>query len=110
MRDKQALFKAQNKAQSEKLDLYGHKPDWKDSDLSELISSLLGEVEELKQEFTQNGSYENMRKEAADVANYCGMIIQKLDNILSPMCDTCVYMDAPEVCIECNDYDEWSQK
>lgn len=81
MRDYDKLFESGNRAQLEKLELHNRKDCWKKLTLRELMFLLLDEAVELHDEYynIDKLSFDNIRKEAADVANYAHMIIQKCD-------------------------------
>jgi hypothetical protein len=81
MRDYEKLFESGNGAQREKLEVHKLKGCWKKLTLRELMLLLFEEVIELHDEYydIEKISFENIRNEAADVANYAHMIIQKCD-------------------------------
>lgn len=60
----------------EKLRFNRHKGSWYHDDLPVLLRRLLEEVGELAEELSErNLDYERIEAEAADVANYAGMIL-----------------------------------
>ena len=83
-RDYQALQESGNRAGLEKLRENEHKGGWKDISVGSLIHSIQAEVEELKQAYDTCGQdrIKEMRREAADVRNYCDMLIQKCETII----------------------------
>jgi len=84
-RDYEALFKAGNTAQLEKLKENEDKPGWDNITFVTTFTGLLEEVKELiaevKGDISDEG-YEKIRREAADVANFAHMIILRCDVIL----------------------------
>jgi len=70
-----------NIAMLEKLNENSHKPDWNKLCLSELLEGISEENRELQAEYPK-GSIENIRREAADVANFAAMIINFCDKLL----------------------------
>ncbi len=89
MRDIDALLKAGNKAQREKLEENRHKGGFDIDDLFITYEKLVAEVYELKEELyteltpKKEIDYVKAKREAADVANFAHMIILKCDNILN---------------------------
>jgi len=82
-RDIDALFKAGNQAQREKLEKNGHKKGFDDIDIWKAFCRLRGEVEELDAELSANWDCNYIRHEAADIANFAHMIILVCDKELS---------------------------
>ncbi len=84
-RNYSALLYAGNRAQLEKLNQNGHKGGW-DEPIESLFKKLRTETYELAHEIHLVGpEYRDpgaIRHEAADVANYAHMIIQKCDREL----------------------------
>ena len=86
-RDYDALFKAGNKAQREKLEQNGHKEGFEDIILEYTYRRIVQEVIELEKAIYQPdkvvcyGEYDlkNVRHEAADIANFAHMIILACD-------------------------------
>jgi NTP pyrophosphatase (non-canonical NTP hydrolase) len=68
----------------EKLNENSHKPDWNKLCLRELLEGINEEVSELQAEYT-DGKIIDIRREAADVANYAAMIIKFCDNRIKEM-------------------------
>lgn len=82
-RNYSALLYAGNRAQLEKLNQNGHKGGW-DMNIGELYTRTADELMELREEVVANRKldYAAIRHEAADVANYAHMIIEKCDREL----------------------------
>lgn len=81
LRDYDALIRACNNAMLEKLHENNHKSDFDDVNIAYAISRIhqeLGELEEAKAD--QN--IQEIRREAADVANFAAMIILRCDGYL----------------------------
>ncbi len=89
MRDIDALLKAGNKAQREKLEENRHKGGFDTDDIFIIHEKLVIEVYELEEELytrlmpKKEIDYAKARREAADVANFAHMIILKCDDILN---------------------------
>lgn len=82
-RNHYALLDAGERAQLEKLEANDHKGGWGEIPLNELAASCSIEVWELTDELLKEPiDYEKVRAEAADVANYAHMIIQRCDKML----------------------------
>jgi hypothetical protein len=84
MRDPVSLLFAGNKAQMEKLMDKKNiaKGGWGEMTIWELFCRLKDELEELEVELVQlnpNFEYQRIRLEAADMANFAHMIIQRCD-------------------------------
>ena len=72
-----------NIAQLEKLRANEHKKGFEDIDIMYAFRRLIDEVEELDNEIdSNNNDFSKIRKEAADIANFCHMIILKCDEEL----------------------------
>ena len=83
-RDIDALLKAGNQAQREKLELYGHKSDWIGMDFEEVASLIYEESEEVHEELIKRGiNISLLRQECADLANACHFMICLCDKELS---------------------------
>lgn len=87
MRDYDSLIDAGNKAQIEKLEENSHKKGFENINLSYAFHRLQEEMDELSNEIYDNlesgGRIEEIRREAADIANFAHMIIYKCDQELS---------------------------
>jgi len=70
-----------NIAMLEKLNENSHKPDWNKLCLRELLEGVSEENRELQAEYPK-GKIENIRREAADVANFAAMIINFCDKLI----------------------------
>ena len=83
MRNTTALLEAGNKAQLEKLERDSHKPPFEDVELWEAWDRLKEEVEELSIEMSKHlcgfDNLEEIRKESADISNFCHIIIYNID-------------------------------
>jgi hypothetical protein len=79
MRDYEALLKAGNAAQMEKLEENEHKEGFEKLSVSILSGLLYEEVNE----FQNATSVQEIRREAADIANYAHMIIYTCDKIIA---------------------------
>lgn len=79
MRDYEELLKAGNKAQLEKLKENKHKKGFDEISIPYAYGRMKEEMSEL---FKARGT-ENIRLEAADVANFAHMIILKCDKMLA---------------------------
>ena len=75
-RDVDALLEAGTRAQREKLEENTDKGSWLNLNTSELFDLLSVEMRELADTFGMDDT-EAMRREAADVANYAHMIIER---------------------------------
>ena len=82
MRDIDALLKAGNLAQREKLEQNGHKQGFDNIDIDDAFECLAGEFAELDVEMMKDGHWKEKRHEAADIANYAHMIILACDREL----------------------------
>ena len=81
-RDYSELFTGQLQAQKEKLDENSHKRDFTDLPFSYAWTRIQEEFKELQQEceaIKVDFSYTKIRREAADLANFCGMLILACD-------------------------------
>jgi NTP pyrophosphatase (non-canonical NTP hydrolase) len=89
-RDPEILFKHGNRAQEEKLIENSHKPGWDDIGIHKAISLTYAEVEELldclnsRERYTKEHLKE-IRREAADVANFAHMTIYAVDKALKEL-------------------------
>ena len=84
MRDIDALFKAGNQAQREKLEENGHKNDFDDLDTFESYYLMMKETKELQLEiYRREIDYKAIRHEAADIANFAHMIIMAADKVIT---------------------------
>jgi len=84
-RDYLALFDAGTTAQLEKLEHHGRKSCWKELSLRELVYLLSEEMLELHEEYYEpvgTFSHIRLRQEAADVANYAHMIIERCNEVI----------------------------
>ena len=81
-RDYKKLLKAGNAAQIEKLKENEHKEGFDSIDKSKLFKMLYQEVGELHQAMRKPDNYKEVRREAADVANYAHIIILACDRIM----------------------------
>lgn len=63
-------------AMSEKLEENRHKEGWQDLGIADCVVRLLEEVDELLEAAAAEDPKE-VRREAADVANFAGMIVEK---------------------------------
>jgi len=83
MRDYTELQNAGNKAGLEKLKMNEHKDGFDNIDMNYAYGRILEECTELGIEMNKSyweyGDYEAIRHEAADVRNFCDMIILKCD-------------------------------
>ncbi len=77
-RDYDKLLKAGNAAQLEKLKENEHKQGWDDMNIDYAVDRIVEEVEELIRE----RDVQCIRREAADIANFCHMIILRCDRII----------------------------
>ena len=86
MRDYDALLKAGNTAQLEKLKKNGHKCDFADRSIGYLTNRIDDELNELFAEMVINPleglDYRAIRHEAADIANFAHMIVLACDKEL----------------------------
>ena len=57
-----------------------HKSSWKDIDKESLILRAFEELMELRSAVRNNKSFEAIRREAADVANFCMMVVDVTEN------------------------------
>lgn len=64
-----------------KLREYDDRPGWKQEGLTYLILRLDDEYQELEHEFATGRSIPNISAEAADVANFCMMIVDVLGGL-----------------------------
>jgi NTP pyrophosphatase (non-canonical NTP hydrolase) len=78
MRDYEQLFQAGNSAQREKLKENEHKSGFDDIEINYAIRRISEELQELKDAYLNKGLSE-VREEAADIANFAHMIINKID-------------------------------
>lgn len=85
MRDYDGLIKSANNAMLEKLKENEHKPGFIELTLKEALLGIGTETMELSQEVFSNGALQNIKREAADVANFAAMIIYKCDKLMSEM-------------------------
>ena len=87
MRDYTELQNAGNKAGLEKLKMNEHKTGVDDIEIEYAYNRILEEAEELGVEinkhFWNKGNLEAIRHEAADVRNFCDMIILRCDKEIS---------------------------
>ena len=87
-RDYGRLFGAQLQAQKEKLEENVHKPGFEDLPLPYIWKRIEEEFEELKHECTRSRwNLKKVRREAADLANFCGMLILACDKELEAIDD-----------------------
>ena len=85
LRDYEKLLKAGNKAQLEKLkEKENIKGGWDDIDLEYAAGRIEGELEELYMALDCEDEYflEEIRREAADIANFAHMIILRCDKFI----------------------------
>jgi uncharacterized protein YjaG (DUF416 family) len=82
MRDYKALLEAGNRAQLEKLKENEHKDGFNQIDLEYAVSRIREETEELEVELIFRDNDKNIRREAADIANFAHMIIFGCDRKL----------------------------
>lgn len=82
MRDYDGLIKSANNAMLEKLKENEHKPGFNELTLKEALLGIGTETMELSQEIFSNGALQNIRREAADVANFAAMIIYQCDKMI----------------------------
>ena len=76
MRDIDALFKAGNKAQREKLVENGHKDSWDSMSIGNIISLIDEEYKEIIYELgCEVVDYKLLKYECADLANACHFMI-----------------------------------
>ncbi len=59
------------------------KPHWRSLDTEELLSNLIRELAELVEAITYS-DFNDIRHEAADVANYAMMIADGFEHLISP--------------------------
>lgn len=78
-RDEERLVATLAAHQRGKLRANRHKRSWRESDVEYLIDRLLDEVEELLQAVRDRQSPERIWGEAADVANFAGMIADRAE-------------------------------
>ena len=76
------MIAAGNKAQIEKLKENKHKKGFDDIDIMYAFGRLAEEFLELEREIVFTENIDEIRKEAADVANFAHMIILRCDQIL----------------------------
>ena len=83
MRNYKALIKSGTTAQIEKLKANEHKKGFDNIPLHYAVERLKDEMRELEIEFTGSVSldYDDIRSEAADVANFAHMIIHRCDQL-----------------------------
>ena len=83
-RDIDALLKAGNQAQREKLEENGHKKDWKDMSFDEICGLIDEEYDEVFNEMGLcNTDYKLLRLECADLKNGLDFMICLCDKELS---------------------------
>lgn len=83
MRDFNELFKAGNKAQLEKIELYSHKKDWTEMSFDEIAHLIYEESEEVYEEVIKRSvNIKNLRNECADLSNACHFMIMLCDRII----------------------------
>jgi len=78
LRNYQELLKASNKAQLEKLLENEHKKGFENTDIFYATGRIQDELGELK-EALYKGDMAEVRREAADIANFASMIILRCD-------------------------------
>ena len=84
---------------------------YEDYELADLLPDLLGEVESLKAQFSQNGTYESMLEEANSVKYTVNKIIDTLNSVLNQGCENCAYLEnLIGMCDHCSDYNRWKKK
>lgn len=79
IRDYDGLLKSGNRAQMEKLQQNGHKRGFDDIDIPYAKERILEEWSELAKAINEGQPLEEVRSEAADVANFAHMIIYVCD-------------------------------
>jgi len=87
-RDYGKLFQAQLQAQKEKLDENEHKPGFDELTFAYTWKRINNEFEELQHECTRSKwDLKKVRREAADLANFLGMLILTCDEELEAIDD-----------------------
>jgi phosphoribosyl-ATP pyrophosphohydrolase len=81
MRDYRALLEAGNKAQLEKLKENEHKEGWDNINMKYAINRLNEEVDELIIA-KHRGYVPEIRREAADIANFAHMVVLACDRMM----------------------------
>ncbi len=82
-RDYTPLLKAGNAAQIEKLEMNGHKDDWKDMSFYEIRELIHEEFREVYDEMTGGCTdFKDLRLECADLKNACNFMICLCDKEL----------------------------
>lgn len=76
------LLTSATTAMLEKLRENEHKPAFDEVSFKDAFKGLCNEKMELAEELYSNRSLEQIRREAADVANYAAMIILKCDKMI----------------------------
>lgn len=84
MRNYARLLNAGNKAQLEKLEMNEHKPGLDEISMTEAVNGIREEYLELLAAYPDDIKYnkkdlQHIRHEAADLANYCHMLILSID-------------------------------
>ena len=83
-RDVNALLKAGNQAQREKLEQNGHKDDWKDMTFNEIAALIDEEYDEVFNEMSIiNTEWSHLRHECADLKNALDFMICLCDKELN---------------------------
>lgn len=82
MRNYNGLIASANNAMLEKLKENEHKTGFDEMTIKHALLRIGEETMELSQEIYSQGSPENIRREAADVANFAAMIIYQCDRLI----------------------------